>query len=931
MSFENLRKIFIPSSVVLVGASEDSGSVGKTLTTNLTQGGFKGRVYLVNPRKNKVLGLDTYPSVTKLPEETDLAVIATPASVVPSIVEECGQRGIKGLIIISSGFKETGPKGLELEKQITSVQEKYEGMRIVGPNCLGVIRPNISLNATFARKTVRPGKVAFISQSGALCTSILDWAVPNNIGFSAFVSIGSMIDVDFGDLIDYFGEDPQTRSIVMYIESITDAKEFMSAARGFARTKPIIVVKSGRFIESAKAAASHTGALAGEDAIYDSALRRSGIVRVDEIEDLFSASETLAMQPVPRGPNLLIVGNAGGPNVMATDALIARGGKLAELSQKSYEALSKFLPHFWSRTNPVDILGDASAERYRNALETCMADDNVDGAVVVYTPQGASDPVQAAQAVIDAASKTGKPVLTSWMGEEDVAEARRLLRRNNVPTFTMPEQAVKTYLYMYQYKRNLELLYETPEELPIDQSPIKHHLKVLARRAASEGRIVLTEDESKRFLESYGIHVVETRVAFTMEEAVSVASSMGYPVVMKILSPQITHKTDVGGVVVGIASDEDLRYRYTEMMDNVRKMVPEAKILGVTIQKMVQNVNYELILGCKKDRLFGSVILFGSGGVGVEVFADRAIGLPPLNQVLARRLMERTRIYKVLREGFRNKKPANMPLLEETVVKFSQMIVDFPEIRELDVNPLVCTENSVVALDARIILDREVTLFKHDPHQHLVITPYPAKYITNYVTKDGRTVVLRPIRPEDEPMWLEMFENFSEQTIMNRFFQYVRDTPHEMRVRYCNIDYDREMAIVGETIEGGKRKIVGVVRLVIEPRGKSGEFAVAVADPWQGVGIGSKMVDYIIGIAEDKNLERIDAVVLSRNTRMLELCRKLGFNLEKQNSGEVRVTLDLGRRIEQDRNTSENQGKLQSRDRVRIDEAELKDPEATEG
>jgi acetyltransferase len=918
MSFENLRRIFNPSSVVLVGASEDQGSIGKTLTTNLTQGGFKGQVHLVNPRKNKILGLDAYPGVTKLPEAVDLAIIATPARVVPSIVEECGQRGIRGVIIVSAGFKETGPKGLELEKQITALQEKYEGMRIVGPNCLGVIRPSINLNATFARKTVRPGKVAFISQSGALCTSILDWAVPNNIGFSAFVSIGSMIDVDFGDLIDYFGEDPQTRSIVMYIESITNAKEFMSAARGFARTKPIIVVKSGRFSESAKAAASHTGALAGEDAIYDSALRRSGIVRVDEIEDLFSASETLAMQPVPRGPNLLIVGNAGGPNVMATDALIARGGRLAELNQKSYEALSELLPPFWSRTNPVDILGDASPDRYRNALEICMRDDNADGAVVVYTPQGSSDPIQAAQAVIDATANTGKPVLTSWMGEEDVAEARRLLRRKSIPTFTMPEQAVKAYLYMYQYRRNLELLYETPEELPIDQSPIKHHLKVLARRAASEGHVVLTEDESKGFLESYGIRVVETRAAFTLEEAVAVASSIGYPIVMKILSPQITHKTDVGGVAVGIASDEDLRNRYNEMMDSVRKKAPEARILGVTIQKMVQNVNYELILGCKKDRLFGSVILFGSGGVGVEVFADRAIGLPPLNQVLARRLMERTRIYRVLKDGFRNRKPANMPLLEETVVKFSQMIVDFPEIKELDVNPLVCTDNSVIALDARVILDREVTLSKHDPHQHLVITPYPAKYIITYKTKDGRSVVLRPIRPEDEPMWLEMFENFSEQTIMNRFFQYIKDTPHEMRVRYCNIDYDREMAIVGEIVEDGKRKIVGVVRLVIEPRGKSGEFAVAIADPWQGIGIGSKMVDYIIGIAEDKNLERIDAVVLSRNTRMLGLCRKLGFRLEKENPDEVQVTLYLGRGVEQDGNTFENPDIAQSRNQFEL-------------
>jgi acetyltransferase len=538
-------------------------------------------------------------------------------------------------------------------------------------------------------------------------------------------------------------------------------------------------------------------------------------------------------------------------------------------------------------------LGDASAERYRRALDLCIADENVDGAIVVYTPQGASDPAEAAQAVIDVSKNTGKPILASWMGEEDVAEARRLLRRNNVPTFETPEQAVKAYLYMYQYKRNLELLYETPMELPIEQSPIKHHLKILARRAAAEGRIILTEGESKSFLESYGIPVVETRAAYSLEEAVATAKSIGYPVVMKILSPQITHKSDVGGVALGIESDEDLKCRYTEMMENVRQLAPEAKVLGVTIQKMIQHVDYELIVGSKKDRLFGSVILFGSGGIGVEVFADTAVGLPPLNQVLARRLMEGTRIYKVLKNGFRNRKPANMTLLEEILVKFSEMIVDFPEIREFDINPIVCAENTAVALDARAIIDRDVALSKYDPHRHLVISPYPAKYVTQWKAKDGRTVTLRPIRPEDEPMWLEMFENFSEETIRNRFFYLIKDTPHEVRVRYCNIDYDREIAIVGEMVEEGRRKIVGVVRLVIDPRARKGEFAVVVADPWQGLGIGTKMVDHIIGIAEDKNLERIEGVVLSRNTRMLDLCRKMGFQMKRRNHEEVEVALDL--------------------------------------
>jgi acetyltransferase len=813
---------------------------------------------------------------------------------VPNIVEECGRKAIEGLIIISAGFKETGAEGKALENQISKIRQKYE-MRIIGPNCLGVMRPKAKLNATFARKMVAAGKVAFVSQSGALCASVLDWAVPSNVGFSAFVSIGSMLDVNFGDLIDYLGEDSETRSIILYIEAITDAKGFMSAARGFARTKPIIVVKSGRFSESASAAASHTGALAGEDAIYDAAFRRAGIVRVDEIEDLFSCSETLAMQPIPKGPSLAIVGNAGGPNVMATDALIAKGGSLAALSQQSISSLNKTLPHFWSGKNPVDILGDAGGDRYRIALQTCEADSNVDGLVVIYTPQGASDPLEAAKAVVEISNKTSKPILTSWMGEEDVAPARAYLRKNQVPTFATPEQAVKTYLYMYQYSRNLELLYETPEEVPIQESPLKYHLKTLVRRAACEGRELLDEHESKRFLECYEIPVAETHFASSVDEAVLLAAEVGYPVVMKIVSPQISHKTDVGGVVLGIESEQHLRSAHDALIVGVKKHVPDACIAGVTIQKMIGDVDYELILGSKKDRLFGSVILFGSGGIGVEVFADRAIGLPPLNQVLAKRLMEQTKVYRILKDGLRNRKPANMVQLQEVLVKLSQLIIDFPEIREIDVNPLACSNNMVIALDARIIIDKEVTLSEPGLHDHLVISPYPTKYTTEWKARDGRNIVLRPIKPEDEPLWLEMFKSFSERTVRNRFFYLIKDTPHETRVRYCNIDYDREIAVVGIVAEQGQRKIVGVVRLVVERGGKRGEFAVVIADPWQGIGVGSKMVDLIIGIAEDKKLDSIYGVVLPENSRMLRICREMGFRVEKQDEDEVKVVLDLHR------------------------------------
>ncbi|MFH0848481.1 MAG: GNAT family N-acetyltransferase [archaeon] len=894
MSFESLRKIFDPKSVAVIGASDREGSIGATILKNMTTFGFKGPVYPVNPRKPELMGLRAYAAVSEIPGEVDLAIIATPAATVPDIVEECGRKGIEGVIIISAGFKEIGVEGKALEDQISRIRQKYN-MRIVGPNCLGVMRPRARLNATFAGKMVIPGKVAFVSQSGALCTSILDWAVPSNVGFSAFVSIGSMLDVDFGDLIDYFGDDPETRSIILYVEAITDAREFMSAARGFARTKPIIVVKSGRFSESASAATSHTGALAGEDAIYDAAFRRAGIVRVDEIADLFSCSETLATQPLPKGPNLAIVGNAGGPNVMATDALIAKGGTLATLRQESIESLNKTLPNCWSGKDPVDLLADADGDRYRTALQVCESDSNVDGLLVIYTPQGGSDPLEAAKAVVEISSKSSKPILTSWMGEEDVGPARAFLRKSGVPTFVTPEQAVKTYLYMYQYSRRLELLYETPEEIPTEESPSKFHLKALIRRAAWEGRELLNEPESKRFLESYGIPVVDTHLASSASEAAMIATEAGYPVVMKIVSPQITHKSDVGGVLLGIESEEELRRSYDDLMGDIKKRLPDATILGVSIQKMVDDVDYELILGSKRDDLFGSVILFGSGGIGVEVFADRAIGLPPLNQVLARRLMEQTRVYKILRDGLRNRKPANMIQLEEVLMKFSQLVVDFPEIREIDVNPLVCGGNRIIALDARVIIDKKLALSEPELHQHLVISPYPAKYTTEWKARDGRQVLLRPIKPEDEPMWLEMFKSFSEQTVRNRFFYLIKDTPHETRIRYCNIDYDREIAIVGEILEQGRRKIIGVVRLVIDRTGRKGEFAIAIADPWQGIGVGSKMVDYMIGIAEDKKLDTIYGVVLPENIHMLRICREMGFRIEKRSESEMRVTLDLHR------------------------------------
>ena len=889
-----LDKIFNPRSVAIIGASDEEGTVGYALMKNFTEHGFEGKIYPVNIRKTEIHGLKAYQTVEQIPEPVDLAVIATPAKIVPDIVEQCGKAGVKGIIIISAGFKEIGPEGKALEDKIQEIKKKY-GLRIIGPNCLGVIRPSIRLNATFVDKMPKPGNIAFISQSGALGSAILDWAIHENIGFSNFVSIGSMIDVDFGDLIDYFGTDPKTRSVLMYIEGLTDARKFMSATRHFARTKPIIVVKTGKYTESAKAAASHTGSLTGEDIIYDAAFKRAGIVRVDEIEDLFNCAEVLGTQPLPKGPNLAIITNAGGPGVMATDALIAKGGKLAKLSQKTIEFLGSILPHYWSKGNPIDILGDAKADRYKAVIEACLNDENVDGIVIIYTAQAVAEPVEIAKSIIELCKSRGyqnKTILTSFMGYRAVEEANCIFNENNIPTYSTPEQAIKTYHYMCQYKRNLELLYETPEELPVDVVPPKRSLMVIMRNVAMENREILNEAEAKAFLEYYNFPVVKTKVAQTEDEAATFASQLSYPVVLKILSPQIIHKTDAGGVALDIKSETEVRDTFNRLIEKAKEYNPDAEILGVTVQPMIKKQGYEVIIGAKTDPLFGPVILFGMGGVGVELFKDFAIGIPPLNQTLVRRMMEETKVYQLLK-GYRNVPPANIKLLEEIIVRFSQMLVDFPQLKEVDINPLFINEKEAFAIDARIVIDKERVFAKLEPHQHLVITPYPKKYETLWKLRDGRTVLLRSIKPEDEPLWLEMFQNFSEESIRYRFFQIIKDTPHETRVRYCNIDYDREIAIVPELTEEGRRKILGVVRVSIEPDGKAGEIAFIVADPWQSLGLGTKLVDYTIEICKERGIETLYAIILPDNYRAISLLKKMGFNIKYLEDGTVKGTLNL--------------------------------------
>jgi len=890
---DGIDRMFSPRAVALIGATDTEGTVGEATLKNLLIGKGKHTVYPVNPNHENVAGLKCYPDIASVPEHVDLAVIATPAQSVPAVVEECGKAGVEGVVIISAGFREVGAEGAKLEEEIKKIRSKY-GFRLLGPNCVGFARPAVHLNATFLKDTPEPGSIAFISQSGALGSAILDWATVSHVGFSLFASVGSMLDLDFGDLIDYLGTDPATRSILVYVEGIGNAKKFMSAARGFARTKPIVVLKAGKYNTGAKAVQSHTGALAGDFEVYDAAFKRVGVLRVDEIGDLFNCASVLDSKRLPSGPRLAVVTNAGGPGVLASDKVTDLGGELAKLSDASMKVLDEHLPPFWSRGNPVDVLGDADVARYELAISTCLADPNVDGILAICTPQGVTPATDLATTVVRMSKERQKPILTVWMGEKGVAEARRKFAENSIPTYATPEEAIKTYMYMYRYRRNLDLLYETPNELPVDMMPPNSHLKLIVRKAIADGKLLLSQAEADKFLDAYNIPRLGGGFARTDEEALMVARRVGYPVVLKVVSQQVVHKSDVGGVVTNIISSEMLAHEYAKLLDRVKILKPDAKIDGVYVQKMVKGVDYELILGSKKDRDFGAVILFGSGGIGVELFRDFAIGLPPINQVLARRMMEETTIYKALSKGLRNRAPANMKALEEVIVRFSNMISDFPEISEMDINPLSVGEGKVYAVDVRILLDQH-PIDRSVPYPHMVITPYPTKYVVPWKLEDGTDVLLRPIRPEDETIEAEFINSLSEETSRYRFFNIVRNLPHSDLVRFCNIDYDREMAIIAEVTEGGRRREVGVGRLIAEPDRRKGEFAVVIGDQYQTKGLGRKLVDMLIDIAEERRFESIYGVVLRDNTPMLALCREMGFTLRpEEDYTRVELVLRVG-------------------------------------
>lgn len=887
MSIRNLDKIFEPHRVAVIGASDTPTSVGYTVLRNLVGSGFRGVVYPVNSKREAIQGIQAYKDIPSLPRAPDLAVICTPAPTVPSIVRQCGEAGTRGLVIISAGFREIGAEGRKLEQLVRDEQRKFDGMRILGPNCLGLMVPAINLNASFAAATPTKGHIGFISQSGALCTSVLDWALDEGIGFSYFVSVGNMLDVSIGDLIDYFGSVTETRSIILYIESISEAREFMSAARAFARTKPIVAYKAGRFTESAQAAASHTGAMAGVDAVYEAAFQRAGIERIFEIEDMFDCAELLARQQTPKGDRLAIITNAGGPGVMTTDALIARDGELAQISDETMHQLNELLPVCWSHGNPVDVLGDAPPDRFAKAVEIVLKDKNVDAILVILTPQAMTDPTATAQAVGTVAGHAHKPVLAAWMGGRVVAEGIQLLNEAGIPTYNTPEKGVRAFMHLVSYARNLQILHETPKDIPLEFMLDRKRLRGVFDTILTEGGEILSENVSKAFLEAYEIPVTKPQAARTADEAVEVAHRMGYPVVLKIHSPQITHKTDVGGVALNLSSDDKVRATFDTMTKRAKEQCPNAEIVGVTVQKMVTYPNsFELIMGTKKDPVFGSVIMVGMGGTGAEVFRDRALGLPPLNETLTRRMLESLKSWPLLR-GYRGKPGANIDRLIEIIMRFSYLVADYPEIKELDINPLLVTPEDVVALDARVVIDRDLVVRTVRPYAHLAIRPYPEEYVTEREMKDGMPVILRPIKPEDEPMWHELLGSCSTQSLWFRFSYLFKQTTHEMATRYCFIDYDRELGIVAEVEEKGQRKLIGVGRLVADVDHETAEYAVIVVDRWHGHGLGGMLTDYCLAVAKKWDVKKIVAEVSKENSRMLATFRNRGFQLDDEQEQDV--------------------------------------------
>ncbi|MBV8268153.1 MAG: bifunctional acetate--CoA ligase family protein/GNAT family N-acetyltransferase [Planctomycetaceae bacterium] len=889
-----LGAFFAPENIAVIGANERVGSVGRTLLWNLVRNPFGGTVFPVNPGRSQVLGIKAYPSIMAVPDRVDLAVIATPAPTVPDIIAECVNAGVQAAIIVSAGFKEIGAEGIELERRIKEQAQRGD-LRIIGPNCLGVMNPLSGLNATFAGAMAQPGKIAFLSQSGALGAAVLDWSLRANVGFSAFVSIGSMLDVGWGDLIDYLGADSRTTSIILYIESIGDARGFLSAAREVALNKPIIALKAGRTQAAAKAAASHTGSLTGSDEALDAAFRRCGVLRVDRISEMFSMAEVLAMQPRPKGPGLSIITNAGGPGVIATDALINGGGELAPLAPETIGALDRILPAHWSHANPVDILGDAEPDRYARALEIAAKDPNTDGLLVVLSPQAMTDPTQTAERLKGFAKVDGKPILASWMGGAEVSAGEAILQQASIPTFPFPDAAAGAFNHMWRYSRYLHALYETPSPQDDDHAPDRAAASALIAGVRETGRAFMTEAESKRLLALYGIPTVPTQIAASEDQAVVAAEKVGFPVVLKLHSETITHKTDVGGVCLNLADRDAVRSAYRRILSSVCERAGREHFLGVTVQPMIKLEGYELIIGSSPDPQFGPVLLFGTGGQLVEVLHDRALALPPLTSTLARRMMERTRIFTALK-GVRGRDPVDLAALEQLLVRFSQLVVEQPGIKEIDINPLLAAPGRLLALDARVVVYGPGV--SDDQLPRPAIKPYPTQYVVSRTLADGTPITIRPIRPEDEPLLVHFHEVLSESTVRLRYFQSVnlsRRVAHERLTRICFISYDREMVLVADSLDPGtdRHQILAVGRLSRLRRGDEAELALLVRDDAQNKGLGTVILRHLLDVGRGERIRCFQADILPQNRAMQHICQKLGFHLEAEDPSVVKAELEL--------------------------------------
>lgn len=876
MNKHYLSPLFSPGSVAVIGASSREDSVGGVVFKNMLESGYQGRLYAVNPNHDEIQGQRAYASIEQIDDSLDLAVIITRAATVPDIIESCGKRGVRFALVLSAGFRETGPQGIALERTMVENARRY-GMLLIGPNCLGILCPAVGLNATFSKGGAKTGGLALISQSGAFCTAIMDWARPNDVGFSSIISMGAAAGMDFGEILDYLASDPHTENILLYIEGIQHARGFMSALRAAARIKPIFVVKAGRHEAGSKAAFSHTGALVGSDDVFDAALQRAGVVRVNTIVQLFSAAKALSTHFRPGGERLAIVTNGGGPGVMASDRAADLGVTIANLSEDTLTRLNAGLPDTWSHGNPLDIIGDATAERYRHAVTHCLQDAGVDGVLVILTPQAMTRPLEVAQAVIETAEKFDKPLIACWMGEMQVAESRQVFTQAKIPTFRTPEPAVEVFSFISAYYQNQKLLMQTPGPISRYSSPDVEGARLLIEGALAEHRKVLNEMESKAILAAFHIPIAKTMVARSPNEALLIAEELGLPVAMKINSPDITHKSDSGGIRLNLSNAQAVRSAYLEIIQSVQKNSPNARIDGVVVEPMVIKPNgRELMVGVTSDPIFGPVITFGAGGVLVEVLGDRAVALPPLNHFLAKDMIQRTRISQFL-AAFRNLPPIDMAALENTLIRVSEMVCELPWVKEMDINPLIVDENGACAVDARMVVDYLPPSV--DRYAHMAIHPYPVHLVTRWQLPDGTGITIRPIRPEDAQIEQEFVRGLSAESKYFRFMDTLQELSQNMLVRFTQIDYDREMALIAVLEQDSQEKELGVCRYITSADGQSCEFALVVADVWQKKGIGNKLMNSLFEVARAKGIREMEGEVLAINRSMLELVRRLGFEV----------------------------------------------------